>query len=214
MKSCCCTGHRPKGFPFEYGIDEQKHNAYLKALEKKIKLAITKYGITNFISGMALGADMDFAEIVLKLREKYPITLECAIPCPNQTLYWGEEDKLRYEYILERADKITLISEQYNPDCMFKRNHYMVNKSELVIAVFNGVENGGTWYTLNYAKSCNKIIELIELCKLKNIKKNLILVGASVFVTLIVIGYCWVYSVQGDNFWNYFKEYFYWYINL
>ncbi len=22
-KTCCCTVHRPKGFPFEYGIDKQ-----------------------------------------------------------------------------------------------------------------------------------------------------------------------------------------------
>ena len=72
MKTCCCTGHRPKGFPFRYGIDKRKHAAYLKTLEEKIKLAITEYGITNFISGMALGADLDFAETVLNLRNKYP----------------------------------------------------------------------------------------------------------------------------------------------
>ncbi len=70
MKTCCCTGHRPKGFPFKYGIDKQKHNAYLKTIEQKIELAITEYGITNFISGMALGVDLDFAETVLKLRNK------------------------------------------------------------------------------------------------------------------------------------------------
>ncbi|MDE5548873.1 MAG: DUF1273 domain-containing protein [Clostridia bacterium] len=163
MKYCCCTGHRPKGFPFKYGIDKQKHNAYLLMLEEKIKFAITKYGITNFISGMAIGVDLDFAEIVLKLRNKYPITLECAIPCPNQTLKWNSTDKLRYESILKRADEINLISERYTPECMLKRNRYMVDKSELVIAVFNGIEQGGTWYTINYAKRVNKVIELINL---------------------------------------------------
>ncbi len=163
-KTCCCTGHRPKGFPFKYGIDKQKHKAYLQMLEQKIKLAITEYGITNFISGMAIGVDLDFAEIVLKLRNKFPVTLECAIPCPNQTLKWGDKDKLRYESILKRADKVTLISEKYTPECMLKRNRYMVDKSELVIAVFNGKEQGGTWYTIKYAESKNKIIELIDLC--------------------------------------------------
>ena len=132
-------------------------------LEEKIKFAITKYGITNFISGMAIGVDLDFAEIVLKLRNKYPITLECAIPCPNQTLKWNSTDKLRYESILKRADEINLISERYTPECMLKRNRYMVDKSELVIAVFNGIEQGGTWYTINYAKRVNKVIELINL---------------------------------------------------
>ncbi len=82
-KNCCCTGHRPKGFPFKYGVDKQKHYSYLKTLAEKTELAITEYGITNFISGMAVGVDLDFAETVLNLRNKYPITLECAIPCPN-----------------------------------------------------------------------------------------------------------------------------------
>ena len=164
-KTCCCTGHRPKGFPFKYGFDNQKHNAYLSMLEEKIKFAITDYGITNFISGMAIDVDLDFAEIVLKLRNKYPITLECAIPCPNQTLKWNTYDKLRYESILKRADKINLVSENYTPECMLKRNRYMVDKSNVVIAAFNGIEQGGTWYTINYAKKENKVILLIDLCK-------------------------------------------------
>ena len=164
-KFCCCTGHRPQGFPFKYGIDKQKQYAYLQALAKKIELAIIDYGILNFISGMAVGADLDFAEIVLTLREKYPITLECAIPCQNQTLKWSDKDKLRYDDILKRADEINLISKRYTPECMLKRNRYMVNKSELVIAVFNGIERGGTWYTINYAKKNNKKIEMIELFK-------------------------------------------------
>ncbi|MDE5721632.1 MAG: DUF1273 domain-containing protein [Clostridia bacterium] len=164
-KNCCCTGHRPKGFPFNYGKDVKKHKAYLKALEAKIKLAITEYKITNFISGMAIGVDMDFAETVLKLRNKYPVTLECALPCPNQILKWNNADKLRYESILELADTVNLVSEKYTPECMLDRNRYMVDKSELVIAVFNGIEKGGTWHTINYAKKENKIIELIELFK-------------------------------------------------
>lgn len=162
-KSCSCTGHRPKGFPYPYGIDEQKHNAYLQVLKQKIELAITDYGITNFISGMAIGVDMDFAEIIINLRNKYPITLECAIPCPNQTYKWNDKDILRYEGITKQADKVTLISERYTPECMLKRNRYMVDKSELVIAVFNGIEKGGTWNTIKNAKCNNKPIEQIDL---------------------------------------------------
>ncbi len=165
MKNCCCTGHRPKGFPFKYGIDKQKNDRYLKTLEEKIKLTITEYGITNFISGMALGVDLDFAEIVLKLRNDFHITLECAIPCPNQTLNWKDIDVLRYESILKCADTVNLVSERYSPECMLKRNRYMVDKCELVIAVINGIKKGGTWYTVNYAKKESKDIVLIDLCK-------------------------------------------------
>ena len=166
MQTCCCTGHRPKGFPFRYGIDLKKHNAYLQILKDKIEHAVTEYGITHFISGMAIGVDLDFAEIVLKLKDKYPITLECAIPCPNQTLKWNNADKARYESILKSADKVNIISDRYTAECMLKRNRYMVDKSELVIAVFNGIEQGGTWYTINYARKTDTAIELIDLCGL------------------------------------------------
>ena len=157
-KICCCTGHRPKSFPYPYGKDGQKHKEYLKQLKQKILLAVKEYGVTRFISGMAIGADMDFAE-------HYPIALECAIPCSSQTLKWDEKDKLRYESIIKRADEINIISERYTAGCMFKRNRYMVDKSEIVIAVFNGVEKGGTWYTINYAKKENKVILLIDLAE-------------------------------------------------
>ena len=162
-KTCCCTGHRPKGFPFEYGIDKQKHGEYLQSLEQKILLAINEYGITHFISGMALGVDLDFAEIVLKLRESFSLTLECAVPCPNQTYKWQLKDILRYDKILKAANEVNVISDRYSPECMLKRNRYMVDKSNLVIAVFNGVQSGGTWYTINYAESKGKTIELINL---------------------------------------------------
>ena len=167
MKTCCCTGHRPRGFPFKYGIDTKKHKAYLHALSQKIELAIAEYGITSFISGMALGVDLDFAETVLKLRNKYPISLECALPCPNQTLKWWNTDKLRYESIINSADKINIVSDRYTRECMLKRNRYMVDKSELLIAVFNGIEQGGTWYTISYASKTDTAIELINLCNLK-----------------------------------------------
>ena len=136
-------------------------------LKQKILIAVNDYGITHFISGMALGVDMDFAVIVLNLRdeERYPVTLECAIPCPDQALKWNAKDKLRYESILIRADEINLISNRYTPDCMLKRNRYMIDNSEIVIAAFNGIEKGGTWYTINYAKKENKTILLLDLRK-------------------------------------------------
>ena len=117
-------------------------------------LAINEYGVNYFVSGMAIGVDMDFAEMVIALRdaENYPIKLECAIPCHNHTLKWSKADILRYNEILKCADSVNLISERYTTECMLKRNRYMVDKSDIVIAVFNGIEKGGTWHTINYAQ--------------------------------------------------------------
>ena len=64
----------------------------------EIQNAIINYGITHFISGMAIGFDMIAAELVLELKKDYPfITLECAIPCKEQDKLWRQEQKERYK---------------------------------------------------------------------------------------------------------------------
>ena len=114
-------------------------------------------GYLHFISGGALGVDQDFAEAVLQAKKIYaPITLEIAVPCRAQAKRWTVPEQLRYCSILDRADKVTILSEQYSSTCMLKRNEYMVDKSDLVLAYWNGEESGGTWYTVNYAKQKHK----------------------------------------------------------
>lgn len=114
---------------------------------------------------MALGVDMDFAEIVLWLRDEkeLPITLECAIPCPNQTYRWKADQISRYNSIIERNNKQTLVSDSYTPVCMQQRNEYMIDKSDTVIAVWNGIEEGGTWNALSYLHSSLNKKQLISI---------------------------------------------------
>ena len=160
---CCCIGFRPDDFAFEYEKDEKRHKEYLIELEEKVKLAITKYGITNFISGMALGVDMDFVEIVLKFKDKYNLTLECAIPYPDHTLKWKKKDKLRYNEIINNADEVNLISEKYTSDCKLKRYRYMIDKSGLIICAMNSYLKGRTRNAVQYAMDKVKVIEFIYI---------------------------------------------------
>lgn len=164
-KVCCCTGNRPKKFPFTYGLKSLQFDEYLLSLQNKIELAVTEHSVNHFISGMAAGVDLDFAELVINFRNTvYPdITLECAVPCPNQTVKWTNKDKLRYERVISNADTVTLVSKNYDRDCMYRRNRYMVDKSQMLIAVYNGVEQGGAWYTIKYARKKNLIVEIIKL---------------------------------------------------
>ena len=165
MKICCLTGHRPKGFLWNYeDKDCQQHKAYLTALRQKITELISD-GFTHFISGGALGADMDFAETVIELRDStYPdITLEIAVPCPNQTLKWRAEDKSRYKKIINSANAVNVISEKYTRFCMQKRNEYMVNHSDYVIVVWNGEKQGGTYNTFKFTQKKKKPFYIINL---------------------------------------------------
>lgn len=149
-KTCCFTGHRN----FEHPKEIIKEKTY-----DLINKAITKAGYTHFIVGGAIGFDMLVAEILLELRDNhYPrITIEIAMPCPNQDKYWNDTQKKKYVNILKRTDKKTLVSETYFKECMQKRNKYMVNNSSVVIAYWTG-RPSGTKNTIDYAKNEGKEI--------------------------------------------------------
>ena len=111
---------------------------------------------------MARGADLYFAEAVLALRERRSgVTLEAARPCESQASRWPQEEQRRYQSILERCDYETLVQHQYDRWCMMRRNRYMVEHSDRVIAVYDGREKGGTVRTIRFAHQMKK--ELREI---------------------------------------------------
>ena len=160
--TCCFTGHRPKNLPWGYNEKGIRFLFFKLKLYFLIKKLI-KQGYTHFISGMALGVDIICAELILKIKSKNKnISLECAIPCKNQTKLWNIFQKKRYTKICSQADKITYITNTtYTNSCMQKRNCYMIDNSNLVVAVYTN-KSGGTAKTLEYAKSKNKKIIIIK----------------------------------------------------
>ena len=57
---------------------------------------------------------------------------------------------LRRQRLLAACDYETMVQERYGLGCMMRRNRYMVDRSSLVLAVYDGML-GGTMYTLTYA---------------------------------------------------------------
>ena len=166
---CCVTGHRPKGFPFPRDNDNLFYMKYCITLYDKVKELIFE-GVDCFISGMAEGVDIDFANIVLLLRnEDYNITLEAALPYPPRPHKIITEYIEDFECILTMCNKKTIVSNNYYKGCMQKRNEYMVDKADIVLAVWNGKKEGGTWNTIKYALSKNKPISYIMLNEIKPI---------------------------------------------
>ena len=62
-----------------------------------------------------------------------------------------KKDRLRYNELIDAADTVTVLQTHYSPDCMMKRNYYMVDKSSMLIACFDG-RPGGTMSTVLYAQ--------------------------------------------------------------
>lgn len=150
-KTCCFTGHRPAKLPWGARENDERCLALKEELAVRLE-GIYQAGYRDFICGMAIGCDMFFAEAVLALKEIHSdVTLEAAIPCGSQPDRWTKAQRERYNALLDRCDTVKLMQIQYTPDCMQRRNQYMVDRSSLLLACFDG-RPGGTMSTILYAQ--------------------------------------------------------------
>lgn len=137
-KSCAFTGHRQLGEDFS-----------ARKLKKEIK-KLMEEGVDIFYNGMAMGFDLLAAEQVLALKKKFPsVKLIACVPCYGQEKYFSDEDKKRYAKILKIADETVTLSDHYYNGCMQKRDRYMADRADVMIA-YCKKEEGGAAYTVKY----------------------------------------------------------------
>jgi uncharacterized phage-like protein YoqJ len=141
----CGTGHRPKKLG-GYGADvERRLIAYAGT-------ALDSYKPDMVISGMALGWDQALAETALLMGIPYT----AAIPFVGQGDDWPKLSKARYIELVDKADRvITVCDVGYASWKMQKRNEWMVDHSDMVLALWNGSE-GGTANCVAYAEKVGK----------------------------------------------------------
>lgn len=159
------TGPRPNKL-YGYNILNDKWRNLRIYFEEFLK----NENCTEGITGMALGVDTIFALAIINLkRQGYDIKLHCALPCKNQESMWNERDRKLYHMILKEADEIKYVSKkEYDQGCMQKRNEYMVNKCNMVLAVYNdSIGKSGTFNCITYAKKVEKPIIFIDPFTLK-----------------------------------------------
>lgn len=150
MPTLMVTGHRTG--PKLGGYDNYKaHNLIRVKLFGFIMAAYNK-GYMNFISGGATGIDQFFAIGVLKLKEINPeVHLTIAKPFPSQANRWPSHVQNQFLDICQRADLVVDVNpDPYAPWKMQTRNVWMVDKSNRVLAVWNGSQ-GGTRNCVDYA---------------------------------------------------------------
>ncbi|MCR5135962.1 MAG: DUF1273 domain-containing protein [Oscillospiraceae bacterium] len=145
--TCCFTGHRPVRLPWSTNEKDPRCISLKEQIAASLE-GIYASGYRHFISGMAIGCDTYFAEAVLALRERHPdVTLEAAVPCDDQADRWTKRQQAVYADILSRCDTVTHVSHLYTPDCMMRRNEYMIEHSSLLLACFSG-RGSGTMKTI------------------------------------------------------------------
>ncbi len=147
---CVGTGHRPnKLAPSNICYSD-------KILYQLIQLAenhLIQINPNVVVSGMALGWDFALAIAAIQLK----IPLIAAVPFKGQESKWTIKDQKRYHKILAIAAKIQVVSPgEYSAKKMLKRDKWMVDlleqRSGVLLALWNGERNGGTWHTVNYAR--------------------------------------------------------------
>lgn len=184
MIKVCFTGHRPNKLG-GYDWNTPKNQAIIKKLKEIIVSTLIEgwnsisytepYKAVTFYFGGALGVDqMAFnicKEIESENEGEYNFVL--AMPFLKQDNNWfKQKDKDELQYEKDEANKVVLVDTldkykiigyiegEYYPAKMQKRNEYMVDNSDIVIAVWDGTK-GGTYNCVNYAQKLGrKIIQI------------------------------------------------------
>ncbi len=164
IQTCAFTGHRPRSFSF--GSDESSEE--FAELSNKIKntiIQVCNAGCRTFYCGMAEGVDLWCAEIVLELRDQFdpPLQIHAVVPFVAQPTTMSDINQKRYRRIMDASSERFLVSRNFTKCCYQKRNYFLVDSSEALIAVFNPAEErSGTAQTIRYARRKHKKIFLIS----------------------------------------------------
>ena len=130
----------------------------------------------HFFSGGAIGFDQIAFKVVEMIKKKFPnliIINEIDVPFKLQYIRWRDYEIDIYLKQLDVANKVVMVDtldkyrirglaeDVYHPAKMQKRNEYMVDMSDTIVALWNGDRTGGTWNCLKYARKQHK--EIINL---------------------------------------------------
>ncbi|MBR4394773.1 MAG: DUF1273 family protein [Eubacteriaceae bacterium] len=149
-RTCCFTGHREYLYPFKAG--SPKFGIIKSKLKEYIGSAI-QCGFDCFIVGGANGADEWALDILSEMKSNgADISIEIAVPFAA------------FPHKKGSVDKETIVSVETDPLCYEKRNHYMVDHSERLIAVYDESYpiEGGTKQTVGFAVEAGLEIEFIR----------------------------------------------------
>lgn len=161
-QTCCFSGHRPAKLPWGSNEADERCLALKCELARQLE-ALYAAGYRHFICGMALGCDMYFADAVTALRSVHAdVTLEAAIPCGSQPDRWNRAQRERYNALIDACSKVTVLQIDYSPECMMRRNEYMVDHSSMLLCCYNG-RPGGTMRTILYAERTGVGVEIIDI---------------------------------------------------
>lgn len=176
----CFTGHRPKGFTTSFlAYQDSFWKPFQNELETKLKEIHQQIPITRIITGGAQGIDQVAFQTGMNLYLKgicSPLINKVIIPFRGQEARWRKKGLFgqdEYNIMLSKADEVQITEPALTPgsdykdicDALEKRNHIMIDQSDLLIAILRKDEiqhpSGGTGNAIRYAYSQKKQVLLL-----------------------------------------------------
>lgn len=161
-KACFFIGHR--SFSPKYDRVAAKNLRLLIA-------TLAEEGVTDFYSGGSPGWELFCERSVLILKQHYPqLKLHLVLPCPpwKQNVDWDDENKLSSSIILDAADSIEIISDNYTKESIKESNQRLAELGDICICyLYNSRSRTNTAQTVRTARKAKKSV--INMCtRLKN----------------------------------------------
>lgn len=124
--------------------------------EKLVRYAtniLPGYKPSKVISGMALGWDQ--ALVYGAINNGIPFI--AAVPFAGQEHVWPQAAKDEYHRLLKLAEEVVIVSVGgFATHKYHTRDKWMVDHGDAIIALWNGVEHGGTYSTVKLTKQASK----------------------------------------------------------
>ena len=160
------TGHRPPRLA-GYNL----HQDYYRRLHVRLRDILVGYlqevDHLECHSGMALGADTIWAQVIQDVKEDYPgrITFVADIPDNAQASRWPRSAQETWKELVKKADRIQTYDQDPHlpyPAKLNKRNIGMIQACDKLIAIYDGQANGGTANAVRDAKKADKFVIYIH----------------------------------------------------
>lgn len=157
------TGHRPQRLA-GYDLSQPFYTLLQRKLSRIIEAGLEKHKHLTLHSGMALGADTVWSLAILEARDLHPAAVRfvAEVPSPEQAGRWRVADRKLWEAHVAAADEVNYYAEKYHVSCLWKRNNGMVAACDLLLAVWDGSESGGTFGAIEYARKREKQVFVID----------------------------------------------------
>lgn len=145
MRVAAVTGHRPGSLDGDHTCSSR----LWQHIRTTLANAIDQHHIHHLLIGMAIGVDQTAAQVAIDRN----INWTACVPFADQPSRWPQPAQQQWWQLLQQADQVIVVSNTgYTPAVMHIRNHWMVDHADMLLAVWDQRNQGGTTSCVQYAQ--------------------------------------------------------------